>query len=215
MQQRLVADESLLDQLRLGNQNFKELITNEARQEVEVLRAQMHRKDLDLVRVRAQRDEYTDDNTERKAKEIEKLKHGEEMESLAKSRAERIGSLMSEVRRLKGCLGASDGSRGYLAFLNGAGGIDGDYVKDLEQKLEAIGRPDNLEASESQGKGESKPDVKVEVVEQNGMPGTEDPSHATSELASLRREKGILELKVSESDAVSVVLICASYSLRL
>jgi E3 ubiquitin-protein ligase BRE1 len=49
---------------------------------------------------------------------------------------DRITFLSSEVRRLKGKLAAEDGADGYLAFLKGDGGIDGDYIKDLENKLE-------------------------------------------------------------------------------
>ena len=42
------------------------------------------------------------------------------------------------MRRLKGKLGAESGATGYLSFLKGDGGIDGDYVKDLETKLACV-----------------------------------------------------------------------------
>ena len=44
------------------------------------------------------------------------------------------------MRRLKGKLGAESGATGYLSFLIGDGGIDGDYVRDLEAKLQCVTR---------------------------------------------------------------------------
>jgi E3 ubiquitin-protein ligase BRE1 len=73
--------------------------------------------------------------TEKRARETEKMKYGEQMEGLANAREERITFLVSEVRRLKGQLGAEAGSKRYLEFLRGDGGIDGDYVRELEARL--------------------------------------------------------------------------------
>ena len=72
---------------------------------------------------------------ERRSREAEKMRFAEEVEVLAKAREERISFLASEVKRLKGALAARQGSEGYLTFLRGEGGVDGDYIKDLETKL--------------------------------------------------------------------------------
>jgi E3 ubiquitin-protein ligase BRE1 len=98
------------------------------------LRQQIAKQNSDLARLRGQRDEMNAELTERRSRETEKMRHGEQMEALAASRQDRIGFLASEVRRLKGQLGAEAGSKGYLEFLREAG-IDGDYVKDLEARV--------------------------------------------------------------------------------
>jgi len=72
---------------------------------------------------------------ERRSREAEKMSFADEVEVLAKAREERILFLVSEVKRLKGALAAAQGSEGYLTFVRGDGGIDGDYVKDLETKM--------------------------------------------------------------------------------
>ena len=136
LQIRADASEQKLDEIRNGNLEFQQLMITEAKAEVEVLRQAAVKKDADLARLRGQRDEATAEIAERRAKEAEKLRHGEQMEALANARQDRITTLVSECRRLKGRLGADAGATGYLAFLKGEGGVDGDYIKDLEEKLE-------------------------------------------------------------------------------
>jgi E3 ubiquitin-protein ligase BRE1 len=110
----------------------------EGRAESEQLRAQIAQKNTDLTRLRGQRDEKEAELLERRTKEGEKMRYAEEVEVLAKTRAERIVWLESEIKRLKGRLGAESGSAGYLAFLRSDGGVDGDYVKNLEAKLSYV-----------------------------------------------------------------------------
>lgn len=133
MQARFESSEQKLDEMRTKNFEFQQHTQGLARGEVDALRQQAIRKDTDLSRLRGQRDELTAELTERRARESEKITYGEQMEVLANSRQERIVYLTSEVKRLKGRLGAESGSAGYLAFLNGEAGIDGDYVKELER----------------------------------------------------------------------------------
>lgn len=116
------------------NQVFKTAVFSSAEKEAEALRQQVAQKNGELVRIRTARDEVLAELMEKKTTEMEQCRHAEEMEVLAKTREERIVFLVSEVKRLKGCLAARDGSEGYLAFLRGEGGIDGDYVKHLETK---------------------------------------------------------------------------------
>lgn len=136
LEKRADQSEAKNDEIRQTNGNFREMLVTEARQEVEALKQNMARKEEEAARLRGQRDDIQAQLSERKAKEAEKTQFIEQVEGLANSRQTRIDHLTSEVKRLKGKLAAQAGSEGYLAFLKGDGGIDGDYVKDLESKLE-------------------------------------------------------------------------------
>jgi E3 ubiquitin-protein ligase BRE1 len=136
MEKRADQSEAKNDEIRQTNGNFREMLVTEARQELEALKQNMARKEEEAARLRGQRDDMQAQLSERKAKEAEKTQFIEQVEGLATSRQERINHLASEVKRLKAKLGAQSGSETYLGFLKGDGGIDGDYVKDLETRLE-------------------------------------------------------------------------------
>ncbi|BEI86895.1 hypothetical protein CcaverHIS002_0702410 [Cutaneotrichosporon cavernicola] len=136
LQQRFEQAEQKLDQLRDSNLDFREAVIAEARAEVEALREKMGQKDVDLARLRGQRDELNAELTERRVRDTDKMRFADEMEQLCSKREERINFLCSEVRRLKGKLAAKDGAEGYLAFLKD-GPVDGDYIKALEKQLQA------------------------------------------------------------------------------
>lgn len=135
LQLHVAMNDKKLDDLRQTNGDFRDAVVNEARQEIDALRQLSLKKDQDSARLRGQRDEIQAELTERTAREAEKMQSIEEFEALTNTRQERINFLSSEVRRLKGKLAAQDGSEGYLAFLKGDGGIDGDYIADLESKV--------------------------------------------------------------------------------
>ena len=135
LQSRYETSENKLDELRSNNYEFRETIVTEARTETEALRQQITQKNSDLTRLRGQRDEMNAELLERRSREAEKMRFADEVDVLSKARGERIIFLVSEVKRLKGAMAAKQGSEGYLAFLRGEGGVDGDYVKDLETKL--------------------------------------------------------------------------------
>ncbi|WVQ84645.1 E3 ubiquitin-protein ligase BRE1 [Cryptococcus sp. DSM 104549] len=134
IQARFAATESKLDQVRDANGEFREAVLAEARAECDNLRAQLARKDADLLRVRGGRDDALGNLHIFQAKEAEKTEYTAQLEELAKSRQESNALLVSEVRRLKGKLGAEHGSEGYLSFL-AESGIDGDYIKELESRV--------------------------------------------------------------------------------
>lgn len=136
MAKRADVSQAKHDDVRQTNGDFREMLVNESRQEVEPLKQNMARKEEEAARLRGQRDDMQAQLSERKAKEAERFQFIDQIESLANSRQERIEYLTSEVTRLKGKLGAQAGSEGYLAFLRGDGGVDGDYIKDLETKIE-------------------------------------------------------------------------------
>lgn len=138
MEKRADLSEAKHDDIRQNNGTFREMLVNEAKQEVEALKQNLGKKEEEAARLRGQRDDMQAQLSERKAKEAEKIQFIDQVESLASSRAERIKHLTSEVKRLKATLGAQAGSEGYLSFLKGDGGIDGDYVKDLEGKLQCV-----------------------------------------------------------------------------
>ena len=86
LQQRSEASEEKLDELRSNNFEFREAVLAEARAEAENLRQQMTRKDADLARLRGQRDDVSAELTERKARETEKMRFADQIETLATAR---------------------------------------------------------------------------------------------------------------------------------
>lgn len=163
LQSRFEASEQKLDQLRDANLEFREAVLAEARAEVDALRQQASKKDIDLARLRGQRDEMNAELVERRQRESDKMRFAEEMEGLVKARQERITLLVSEVRRLKGKLAAQDRAEGYLEFLKGEGGIDGDYVKSLEDRLASTN--DKITALSTQLEQISAGDVEAAAAE--------------------------------------------------
>ena len=126
---------------------------------------------------------------------------------------DRISFLSSEVLRLKGQLGAQSGSEGYLAFLRGEGGIDGDYVESLESKLsETESKLASVFAKDAES---SMSDVRAELAAARSalakFEKTFGPDgEATGDVAGLARkleqseiEANRLRLEVSEARAVS------------
>jgi E3 ubiquitin-protein ligase BRE1 len=151
LEQHVALNDKKLDDLRQTNGDFRDAVVNEARQEIDALRQLSSKKDQDSARLRGQRDEIQAELTERTAREAEKMQSLEEFEMLANTRQERINFLSSEVRRLKGQLAARDGSEGYLAFLKADGGIDGDYVADLESKVSYVYQFGTEDCADKQG----------------------------------------------------------------
>ena len=152
LEQHVALNDKKLDDLRQTNGDFRDAVVNEARQEIDALRQLSSKKDQDSARLRGQRDEIQAELTERTAREAEKMQSIEEFEMLANTRQERINFLSSEVRRLKGQLAARDGSEGYLAFLKADGGIDGDYVADLESKVSYVSQSSIVTCADRQGR---------------------------------------------------------------
>ncbi|WWC64537.1 uncharacterized protein I303_107147 [Kwoniella dejecticola CBS 10117] len=213
-QGRFESSEKKLDNLRDSNQEFRDLVIAEAKAETDSLRAQIAKRDNDLARLRGQRDEMTSELSERKAKEIEKLKYAEQFENLSKTRQERINFLGSEVRRLKGCLGASHNSEGYLAFLKSENGVDGDYIKDLEEKVAQA--QDHINASNGESPQEAGLRVEVEsakraLAKYQNILGpeasvSEDAAYLAKQLEDKEEERHVLELRLGEAEAATNAL---------
>ena len=154
LQHRYETTERTLDALRNSNGDFHEAVLAEARTESDGLRQMLAKRDADLARLRGQRDDMNAELLERRSREGDKVKYADQVEVLAQARQvscrpllvrlslsglqERITFLVSEVKRLKGTIAAEAGAKGYLAFLNGDGGIDGNYVDDLEARLTCV-----------------------------------------------------------------------------
>ncbi|KAK4685526.1 E3 ubiquitin-protein ligase BRE1, partial [Tremellales sp. Uapishka_1] len=168
LQTRFETSEKKLDELRDSNFDFREAVLAEARTETDTLRQQLAKKDADLIRVRSQRDDMNAELQERKAKDGERLKYADQMEALARAREERLTLLSSEVRRLKGKLAAEAGHEGYLAFLQTPGGVEGDYVKDLESQLRAaqdkiLVLSSQLESSSDAPASRTESEIRIEL----------------------------------------------------
>lgn len=217
LQARFESAEQKLDQLRDANLEFRDAVVAEARTEVETLRQQLGKKDTDLARLRGQRDEMNAELLERRTRESEKSRFAEEVEALCTARQERISFLTSEVRRLKGKLASHDGAEGFLAFLKGDGGIDGDYVKSLEEQLVAAkdktgALTAQIESLASGDAAAAEMAVRTELAEAKRslskyqrVLGSADVADDVKQLAERLQEaitsKSQLELKLSESEA--------------
>ncbi|ORX40542.1 BRE1 E3 ubiquitin ligase-domain-containing protein [Kockovaella imperatae] len=209
-QQRFEASEQRLDRLTANNQEFQNYALSDKKAETDVLRQQNARKDADLARIRGLRDDAAAELAELKAKEIEKMNFAGEMEKLANARADRIQLLSSEVTRLKGKLGAEAGSAGYLSFLRGDGGIDGDYVKDLEEKLQdlrsqvsAISQSNNSASESLQADLEAARRTlsRYERVLGPNPEAVEDIQQLAQKLDAADKENAKLKLQLSEAEA--------------
>ncbi|WWD19675.1 E3 ubiquitin-protein ligase BRE1 [Kwoniella shandongensis] len=218
LQARFETTEKKLDELRDSNGDFREAVLAEAKAETDALRQQMMKKDSDLARLRGQRDEMNAELFERRAREADKLKFAEQVEALAKARQDRITFLSSEVRRLKGKLAAQHGAEGYLSFLKDTG-IDGDYVKNLEEKVTSA--QDQITALTSQlqrvssdpaaAEEESKARTELESVRRTlakyekvlgpNPDAAEDVRQLATRLEEKETERASLELKLSEAEA--------------
>ncbi|WVR07641.1 hypothetical protein IAU60_004683 [Kwoniella sp. DSM 27419] len=222
LQTRFESTEKTLDSLRDSNLEFRDAVLAEGKAEADALRLQMGKKDSDLARLRGQRDEMTAELNERKAKEVEKLKYAEQFESLANARQERITYLSSEVRRLKGKLGAEHGAEGYLSFLK-EDGVDGDYIKSLEAKIATT--EDQVTALTSQLQRVSDSSnvgsdtniyVELEAAKRTlaryesilGPDATaaDNLKELAGKLESAEREKSVLGMKLSEAEAATNAL---------
>jgi E3 ubiquitin-protein ligase BRE1 len=135
---RYAAAEGKLDELRNQNLAFRDAVVADGRAEAEALRVQVNKQNSDLARLRGQRDEMQAELAERRLREENALGSAKELDKLAKGQGERIGTLVQEVKRLKGKLGAegSQGRRGYLSWLDE--GVEGDYVAGLEDKVRYV-----------------------------------------------------------------------------
>ncbi|KAK8853258.1 E3 ubiquitin-protein ligase BRE1 [Kwoniella newhampshirensis] len=218
LQSRFETTEKKLDELRDSNGDFREAVLAEAKAESDALRAQMLKKDSDLARLRGQRDEMNSELLERRARDADRLKFAEQVEGLAKARQDRISFLSSEVRRLKGNLAVQHGAHRYLSFLKESG-IDGDYLKDLEEKV--IAAQDQITALTSQLQRVSS-DPAAAVEESNARAELEaarrtlakyeevlgpnpevaaDVRQLAARLDEKERQRAKLELKFSEAEA--------------
>lgn len=213
LQQRYDANEKKIDDLQSRNSDFQQTILEQTRSEVEALRTQITQKNTELVRIRGQRDEHNNELMERKTKESDRFRYADEMEILAKSRAERITYLVSEVKRLKGQLGARSGSEGYLSFLKGDGGIDGDYVKSLEEKVQVA--QSRLLANGEAGEGTSDVETvraelevlrttlaKYEHVLGPNPDAAEDVKELGQKLQEAEAERSKLKLQLEQAEEV-------------
>ncbi|KAL7418545.1 E3 ubiquitin-protein ligase bre1 [Cryptotrichosporon argae] len=210
-QQRFEAAEKNLDALKENNLAFHDAVMAETRADVDSLRGLIAKRDADLVRLRGQRDEMNAELHERRSREAEKTRFADEVDGLAKARAERIVFLETEIRRLKGKLAADGGAQGYLAFLKEAG-VDGDYVKDLEAKLTAS--QDKVAALERQLQSTPDRDAQtaqgIELAEARrtladyrrvlGPDAATDVKVLADKLQESEKERSSMELKLSEAE---------------
>lgn len=93
-------------------------------------------KESDLTRIRTQREEFRSEMTEIRVKEGDKMKSLEQLKTLATSREDKIGALMSEIRRLKMRIAAAEGDAVTVDLLGT--GEEEDIIKDLQARLKLV-----------------------------------------------------------------------------
>ncbi|WWC91748.1 uncharacterized protein L201_006695 [Kwoniella dendrophila CBS 6074] len=231
-QSKFETSEKKLDSLLESNQEFRDLVLSEAKNDNDQLRSQMNKKDTDLARLRGQRDEINSELNERRSRESpEKLKYYEQFEILSKTRQDRINFLNSEIKRLKSHLGAQSGSEGYLSFLKSDKldkalnqNQDLDYIQDLEEKLNSA--QDQINALNQQissstsltntAEAESTVRTELETAKRslskyekifgNNSAVSEDVSQLAKKLEEKEKERKILELRLTEAEAATNAL---------
>lgn len=129
----LAAVQKDADELRVGAESFRDMTQSEAAAQIEEVQKRLLGKEADLARIRAQREEYAAEARELKAKEADKMKHVQELMTLAASRQERITAYDSQVRRLKMSAAAREGRGETVDLL--AKGEEDEVVHDLQSRL--------------------------------------------------------------------------------
>ncbi|KAI0780121.1 BRE1-domain-containing protein [Fomes fomentarius] len=94
------------------------------------------KRDLEIGRLREQRDQYQIEINERKAKEQHRSASALEFRALAEARAERIAIFESENKRLKTRIAASAGDEDLMKFF-WQSSPDASYADDLKRRLSA------------------------------------------------------------------------------
>ncbi|KAL8291986.1 hypothetical protein RQP46_001452 [Phenoliferia psychrophenolica] len=121
------------DNLRENQETFRQLIFREAEEQVDEVQKRLIAKEMDLTRIRSQREDARAEATELRAREAEKVKNLDQLRTLAQSRLDRIAAYASEVRRLKMLIAAHEGDGASVDLLAGAEEVD--IVKDLQGRL--------------------------------------------------------------------------------
>ncbi|KAH9929494.1 BRE1-domain-containing protein [Epithele typhae] len=101
------------------------------------MKTSLAKRDLEVTRLREQRDQYQAEITERKAREQARLTSAQEFKALAETRAERIIVLQSEIKRLKTRLAANADDADLVSFLWQSTADGPSYVEDLKRRLTA------------------------------------------------------------------------------
>lgn len=96
-------------------------------------------------------------------------------------------------------LAAQAGSGGYLSFLRGEGGIDGDYISDLEAKAEQLAAL----SAESSAAADAQNGILLEKYQRIFGPAAEasDVKELGEKLGAVDKENKRLKLQLEEADA--------------
>ncbi|KAH8920247.1 BRE1-domain-containing protein [Atractiella rhizophila] len=118
--------------MREQQQRFREDVIKEAHAITDDSQKKLNAKESDLTRVRGQREEFRSELTELKAREAEKMKHQEQVKTLALSQKDRLAAYASEVKRLKMRILANNGE---TELVETYADEELDAMKDLEGRL--------------------------------------------------------------------------------
>lgn len=213
------------DNLRDGQEAFRENFVQTAREELEALRARLRAQELDVARLRGQRDGFREEVEVRKAEQASQYTQGAEMKALAEARAERLTIMRSEVTRLRSKMAATAGEEDYLTFLlrstEGGEGEEVPYVRDLERRARELeverdalqaqlaeraeGSIDAQSALEAETQARTQlADVQKKLAERDALfQGGSEAAQLAHQLEEKDKAIKRLELQVQEADAVS------------
>ncbi|KDQ21297.1 hypothetical protein BOTBODRAFT_122988 [Botryobasidium botryosum FD-172 SS1] len=121
--------------LRTSRKEFQDKIMKDATDRLDVLREAIGKRDEDNGRLRGERDNLQSEVHERRSRENERMEATRQYKALATSRADRITTLVSEVRRLRSALAAQAGQSDLFVFLSGNTDETASYVQDLKSRL--------------------------------------------------------------------------------
>ncbi|KAG1715752.1 hypothetical protein ID866_1420 [Astraeus odoratus] len=126
-----------IHELRSSRKEFEDETIAASQLAQQELKTLLSKRDADNLRVREQRDQFSAELAERKAKDSVKLQSMHELKELAELRSERIAQLQSEVARHKAKLAAQSGVEDLMKYFFQGKVDDVEYIHGLKEKLDA------------------------------------------------------------------------------
>ncbi|KAH9949593.1 BRE1-domain-containing protein [Amylocystis lapponica] len=122
-------------ELERGRQEFEENLTASSEKLIQDCKNMLARRDTDNLRLREQRDQYSAELNERKARDHTKLLSLNECKTQLGTYTDRIKVLESEVTRLKTRLAAAANDEDLMSFLFRGSAGNATYLTDLKSRI--------------------------------------------------------------------------------
>ncbi|TFK73913.1 hypothetical protein BDN72DRAFT_136978 [Pluteus cervinus] len=119
----------------ISRKEWEEKLTNSANQATQEYKNMLAKRDVELARIRDQREQYRLEINERKQIESARQASNEEIRKLAESRADRIAVLESELRRIKTQLAANAGYEELMLFFCNGNLEEAEFLESLKSRV--------------------------------------------------------------------------------